>query len=123
MKKSRNFVVKMGKEQTYRQRIDQIVRNEKRYRDPNFSAMKLAESLEVQNYELSRIIRREYGTTYTDIIHSYRIQEAMRHLKNKRLAPYSIDDIGWMVGFKNRQSFFAAFKKATGTTPEKFRSM
>ena len=47
----------------------------------------------------------------------------MRHLKDKRFAPYSIDDIGLMVGFRNRQSFFSAFKKVSGTTPEKYRLM
>ena len=59
--------------------------------------------------------------SYSDIVHTYRIQDAVRYLKDRRFALYSMDDIGTMVGFRNRQSFFAAFKKATGTTPDKFR--
>lgn len=111
----------MKKNETYRNLIDQIIRVEKKYRDPDFSASMLAERMGLPSYALSRILKSTYGTTYTNIVHALRIQDAARHLKDKRFAPYSVDDIGVMVGFSNRQSFFSAFKKATGTTPEKFR--
>ena len=121
LRKKRNFVVTMEEKKTHKNLIDHIIRVEKKYRDPDFSACKLAERLGIRSYTLSRIIKSEFGTTYTDIVHTLRIQDAMRHLKDKRFSPYTVDDIGVMVGFCNRQSFFSAFKKATGMTPEKYR--
>ncbi|MDE5740148.1 MAG: helix-turn-helix domain-containing protein [Bacteroidaceae bacterium] len=105
----------------YKTRIDDLLIKGKKYRDPNFSAQTLAEMLEVSASKLSRIIKEEYGTSYTNIVHGYRVQDAKRYLKDARMLPYSVDDIGALVGFKNRQSFFNAFRKATGTTPERFR--
>ena len=116
-----NFVAEMDKLETYKERIDAILIREKGYLVPDFSAQQLAERMGMSRFQLSRILKAEFGMSYSEIVHTYRIQDAMHHLKDKRLAPYSIDDIGAMVGVKNRQSFFSAFKKATGTTPEKFR--
>ncbi|MBR1666654.1 MAG: AraC family transcriptional regulator [Bacteroidaceae bacterium] len=106
----------------YKESIDHILIKEKRYRDPNFSAQRLAEMLGVSAFKLSRILKAVYGLSYAEIVHTYRIQDAQHHLKDRRLAPYSINDICAMVGFKNRQSFFDAFKKATGTTPDRYRN-
>ncbi len=116
-----NFVAEMDKLETHKERIDAILIRGKGYLAPDFSAQQLAEEMGISAFALSRLLKTIYGMSYSDIVHTYRIQDAMRHLKDKRFAPYSIDDIGAMVGFKNRQSFFSAFKKATGTTPEKFR--
>ncbi|MBR0046069.1 MAG: AraC family transcriptional regulator [Bacteroidaceae bacterium] len=113
----------MDGKNNHKEQIDRILISGKAYCDPDFSAAKLAELIGVTVFQLSRILRKEYGTSYPHIVHTHRILDAKRHLKDKRYAPYSIDDIGALVGFKNRQSFFAAFKKATGTTPEKFRQM
>ena len=101
----------MKEKKYYKNLIDHIIRVEKKYRDPDFSACKLAEKLGIRSYTLSRIIKSEFGTTYTDIVHTLRVQDAMRHLKDRRLSPYTVDDIGVMVGFCNRQSFSVHSKK------------
>jgi AraC-like DNA-binding protein len=103
--------------------IDRLLIEDKRYCDPNFSAQQLAEMLGVSPSQLSRILKSEYGMSYMGVVHAHRIQSAMHHLKDRRLASYSVDDIGALVGFRNRQSFFGAFKKLTGTTPDIYRRM
>ena len=113
----------MDKLETHKERIDAILIKGKGYLVPYFSAQQLAEQLGISIFSLSRLLKAIYGKSYSDIVHARRIQDATRHLKDKRFAPYSVDDIGMMVGFKNRQSFFTAFKKLTGMTPDKFRQM
>ena len=103
--------------------IKRLLVKEKRYRDPDFSAKQLAEMMGISTFKLSRIIRTELGMAYADLVHTHRIQEATKLLADKRYTPYMVDDIGKMVGFNNRQSFFAAFKRLTGTTPERYRRM
>jgi AraC-like DNA-binding protein len=111
----------MDKKDSHKGKIDAILIKGKRYCDPDFSAKQLSEELGVSASQLSRILKDEYGMTYTDIVHYQRVQDAIRHLRDQRFDPYSIDDIGRLVGFKNRQSFFTAFKKVSGTTPERIR--
>ena len=113
----------MEKLETYKESIDAILIKGKGYLVPDFSAQQLAERLGISAFTLSRLLKAIYGVSYSDIVHAHRIQDATRYLKDKRFAPYSVDDIGMMVGFKNRQSFFTAFKKLTGMTPDKFRQM
>ena len=117
------FANEMEKLETYKESIDAILIKGKGYLAPDFSAQQLAEQLGISIFSLSRLLKAIYGKSYSDIVHARRIQDATRHLKDKRFAPYSVDDIGMMVGFKNRQSFFTAFKKLTGMTPDKFRQM
>ena len=119
--KTINFVGEMEKKDMHKGRIDSLLIRKKRYLDPNFSAQQLSEELGVSASQLSRILKDEYAMGYSEIVHFYRIQDAMHHLRDRRFSPYSIDDIGTLVGFKNRQSFFTAFKKVAGTTPEKYR--
>lgn len=106
---------------SYKAQIDRILIKEKRYKDASFSANRLAEELGIPVYKLSKILKATYGMSYTDIVHTYRIQDATRHLKDRKFAPYTVDDIGAFVGFGNRQSFFNAFKRMTGTTPDFYR--
>ena len=117
------FANEMEKLETYKESIDAILIKGKGYLVPDFSAQQLAEQLGISIFSLSRLLKAIYGKSYSDIVHARRIQDATRHLKDKRFAPYSVDDIGMMVGFKNRQSFFTAFKKLIGMTPDKFRQM
>ena len=107
---------------SYKENLYNILIKEKRYQDPDFSAAKLAEILGISPFKLSRILKREFGMSYTDMVHAYRIQDAKRYLKDKRLESVTVDDIGAMVGFHNRQSFFEAFRNTTGTTPDKYRN-
>ena len=44
-----------------------------------------------------------------------------QHLANPHKANLTIDEIGLLVGFKNRVSFFQAFRRFTGDTPEEYR--
>lgn len=121
-RKSRTFVAKMQEAVSYKAQIAHILEDEKQFLDPLFTATRLAARLGVPNYTLSRILHHTYGMNYTRIVHHLRVQEAMRLLKDRRYDPYSIDDIGMMSGFHNRQSFFAAFKRSTGFTPDKLRT-
>ena len=58
----------MDKANTYKDLIEEILIRGKRYRDPDFSARKLAEALGVSSFQLSRIIKATYGISYADIV-------------------------------------------------------
>lgn len=106
----------------YKKQIIDIVINKRKYRDPDYNAHGLANDLKISIFQLSRVLKRELGMSYTDLVHKARIKDAQKYLVSKRGRKLTIDDISVMIGFSNRQSFFAAFKKWSGTTPEQYRN-
>jgi AraC-like DNA-binding protein len=58
---------------------------------------------------------------YTSFVNKYRIEEAMTILVDKRYQDLRMEEVSDMVGFANRQSFYASFFKIMGITPREYR--
>ncbi len=101
--------------------IDELLFKSGKYRSFNYSASSLAEDLGIGSSSLSRVLHGSFGVAYNDLVNSRRIMDAERLLNDPKHADMSVDDIGVQVGFRNRQSFFSAFKKHTGTTPGQYK--
>ena len=54
-------------------------------------------------------------------LNEYRVKDALHLLTDKRYADKNVEEISAMVGFANRQSFYAAFYKNIGETPNGYR--
>ena len=93
----------------------------KRYRDKSFSAKELAKELDTNTRYISAVINSRFGTNFSCLINEYRIKEAQHKLTDKRFSDMTIEEIGTMVGFANRQSFYAAFYRIAGETPNNYR--
>ena len=104
-----------------RKKIYTILVKKRRYRDPDYKASMLADELGITVYALSRILKTEYGKAYSDIVLPLRIEDAKKMLENPDKNDLSVDDIGVWVGFRNRTSYFDAFKRFTGMTPQMYR--
>ena len=102
-------------------KILNIVVVQKKYRDPNFSAKELAAQLQTNTRYLSAVVNSRFGTNYSCLLNEYRGREAMHLLTDKRYATKNVEEISTMVGFANRQSFYAAFYKNVGDTPNGYR--
>ena len=98
-------------------KIMNILIIEKKYKDPNYSARDLAKELNTNTRYLSAVINSRFGMNYSCLVNEYRIKEALHLLVDKRYADKNVEEISAMVGFSNRQSFYAAFYKNTGETP------
>lgn len=107
-------------EELYQQIMAKFV-VEKKYRDPNYSAQKLSEELGTNTRYISAVINLRFQDNYSQMVNEFRIKEAMYMLKNKANQKMTMEDIALAVGFANRQSFYAAFYKRTGTSPREFR--
>lgn len=67
---------------------------------------------------LSRLFKRETGSSFSAYVNERRIQRAMQLLET----PYKIIDIAGMVGFDNAKYFSQVFKKQVGKTPQQYRT-
>lgn len=88
------------------------------YMDQELSLSVLAEELGINNSYLSRLFRRETGSTITSFLNSYRIRMAQYYLRNSDRRHYEISE---MVGYKNVEYFNNIFKKISGITPKEYR--
>ena len=94
---------------------------EKRYRNKDFSAKDLANELNTNTRYISAVINSRFNTNFSCLVNEYRVKEALHRMTDKRYANMTIEDIGTMVGFANRQSFYASFYRIVGETPNNYR--
>lgn len=95
---------------------------EKKYRDCNYSAKKMAEELNTNVRYISAIVNLRYQDNYSQMVNEFRIKEAMYMLKDRRYLNMTVEDIALAVGFQNRQCFYVAFYKRLGITPREYRT-
>lgn len=103
------------------QKILKIVVMDKKYLDSSYSATKLAQELGTNTRYISAVMGVKFHQNYTSFVNFYRIQEAMSLLTDKRYLNKNIAEIGKMVGFSNRQSFYGAFFRFRHETPRDYR--
>lgn len=103
-----------------KQKLLDIMENEKPYLDPEVRLDTLAGLLDVSRHHASQVINEHFSTHFFDFINRYRIREAERLLSAEK-SRQSIKNIAYSSGFNNRISFYKAFKKMVGTTPTAYR--
>ena len=77
----------------------------------------VASELAVSRRSLQRRLSEE-GTTWLDVLNAARMRLAQHYLKNTNL---SMAEISFLLGFEDPNSFFRAFRRWTGATPEAWR--
>ena len=103
------------------EKIMKIIVFDKKYKDKDYSAKKLAEEIGTNTRYISAVVNTRFHCNFTSFINKYRIEEAMSLLVDKRYIDLNVADIGDMVGFANRQSFYASFYRILGITPLDYR--
>ena len=103
------------------QKIVDLVIVKKKYKDPNFSSKDLAKLLKTNTRYLSAVVNSRFGMNYSCLLNEYRVKDALRIMADKKNADKNIEEISANVGFANRQSFYAAFYRIVGETPNGYR--
>lgn len=104
------------------ERILNIIVMQKKYRDKNYSAKHLAADLGTNTRYISAVVNVRFHMNYTSFVNKYRIEEAMSILIDKRYQDLRVQEVSDLVGFANRQSFYASFYKVTGITPKEYKA-
>lgn len=103
------------------EKILNIIVIQKRYRDKDFSAKILAKELNTNTRYISAVINSRFNTNFSCLINEYRVKEALHRMTDKRYLDMTIEEIGTLVGFANRQSFYASFYRVMNETPNGYR--
>lgn len=91
------------------------------YRSQGLTRESLAKMLGTNRTYLSKIIFAYTGMGYTQLINTYRINEAIRILSDKSRAEYPLKALSQDIGFSSITTFYRLFKQRTGMTPSTFR--
>lgn len=92
-----------------------------RYVEDCYAAASLtgaARLLHTDIYSLSRMIRRQTGKTFTQLVQEKRLTQAAFLLKS---TAQNVDDVARAVGYENISYFHRIFKTAYGVSPRHYR--
>ncbi|MNH81126.1 putative response regulatory protein [compost metagenome] len=88
------------------------------YHDPNLTLEAFARTLQVSPVYLSRMLKKELGTSFVGFIMHLRIRRAIQLLNSTEL---TILEIAEQVGYESQHYFSTAFKKVMGVSPNQYR--
>jgi len=91
------------------------------YLDKELSLESVAKLLNTNRTYLSEFLNNQTNTHFSDYVNEFRIKKAIKVINEKKSDNITIAGIGEMVGFKNKTTFYSAFKKFSGVTPAFYR--
>lgn len=87
--------------------------------DKPISLQSISQEMNISPYYLSRILNRETGESFTDLVNRFRIEEAKKQIRQGK----SIKEASWNAGFSYQNYFSKVFKKITDLSPREYRSL
>ena len=104
----------------YMRTLDQVMRREEAYLDPELTLPLLAERVGCSVNHLSQVINAGFGMSFFDYVNKYRVKRAKRILGNLEQHA-AVLKVAYSVGFNSNSAFYTAFKKRVGMTPAQYR--
>ncbi|MEP7264597.1 MAG: AraC family transcriptional regulator, partial [Bacteroidota bacterium] len=119
--KYRNSALTPDISDTIAERLQQLMNEDKLYRENDLGLEKLASLTGTAKHHLSQVINEKLGVSFFEYINTLRIKEAQELLSETKRSQLNISEVAFQVGFNNKVSFNSTFKKITGMTPSEFR--
>lgn len=92
-----------------------------RYVEGHYAAASLTQAAQLLHTDLSslsRLVRRQTGKTFTQLVQEKRLAQAAFLLKTTR---QNVDDVALAVGYENASYFHRIFRAAYGLSPRQYR--
>jgi putative ABC transport system permease protein len=91
------------------------------YEDPELSLNSLAEKLDLNPHEVSRVINTVLKKSFNDFINEYRVQTVIRKMQDPDYDHITLLGIAYESGFNSQSSFNRIFKQMTGKSPAEYK--
>lgn len=92
------------------------------WKDCELSIAKLSRGAGIPKYQITQILNEHIGKNFYTLINGYRIEEAKKMITNEQYKNYTFIAIAMDCGFNSKTTFYATFKKITGTTPTEYKN-
>ncbi|MEP3571464.1 MAG: helix-turn-helix domain-containing protein, partial [Flavobacteriaceae bacterium] len=106
----------------YFKKLEVLCKDHKIYRDSTLNREKVAKQLGISAGYLSQLVNTVAEKNFTNYINHYRIEAIKEMILDSEFENYSLLAIGLESGFTSKTTFYKAFKKATGMTPNAYRN-
>ena len=102
------------------EKLEKSMNEKSLYKNPNLNLQDLAREINISSHQLSQFLNNNLNKNFTSFVNEFRINEACKIItSNDKL---TLESVGYDVGFNSKSTFFAAFKKHTGTTPLNYQN-
>jgi AraC-like DNA-binding protein len=100
-----------------RDKIEQLMKEEKLYQEPELTLSDLAKKLQTNSSVLSRVINQCFLLNFNDYINKYRVEDVIAKMSNPKFSNQTLLSIAFDAGFNSKSTFNRAFLKFKETTP------
>jgi two-component system response regulator YesN len=91
---------------------------ERTYMDPNLSLEDVAQALGLSPGWLSRLLKQQTGSSFTDFLARFRIGKAVGMLNDPSV---KVQTVAELTGYASQHYFARSFRKILGVSPQTFR--
>ncbi|WP_158642686.1 AraC family transcriptional regulator [Chitinophaga japonensis] len=98
--------------------LHKVMSGQALFRNPRLKVGDLAREVNIPGHQLSRILNDSLQKNFTLFVNEYRVAAACKMLSSG--TNFTIAAVGEEVGFNSKSTFFAAFKKIKGLTPNEY---
>jgi AraC-like DNA-binding protein len=104
------------------QKIEQCMKDHQPYLQKDFNVTELSVLIHVPVHHLAIYFREEKEQSFLNYRNRWRVEYAKNLLDEGKGKGLTLEAIGMLSGFTNRNSFIIAFKRCEGTTPHEYSS-
>jgi AraC-like DNA-binding protein len=106
----------------YFQKLEHLCKEQHIYTDSTLNREKVAEKLGISPGYVSQIINTITGDNFANYINNYRVEAVKEMISNSEYENYNLLTMGLESGFTSKTTFYKAFKKVTGQTPNEYKN-
>lgn len=100
--------------------LKKYMQEKQAYLNVDLKQSEVAVAIGCPTYLLSAIFTHYLKMGYYDFVNSYRVEQFKQSVSEGKHEKYTLVTLAEKCGFKSKASFFRAFKKFTGTTPNEY---
>lgn len=106
----------------YFQKLELLCKEQHIYTDSTLNREKVAEKLGISAGYVSQIINTITEDNFANYINQYRVEAVKEMISNPEYENYNLLTMGLESGFTSKTTFYKAFKKVTGQTPNEYKN-
>lgn len=106
----------------YFQKLELLCKEQHIYTDSTLNREKVAEKLGISAGYVSQIVNVVTGDNFANYINQYRVEAVKEMMSNSDYENYNLLTMGLESGFTSKTTFYKAFKKITGQTPNEYKN-
>ncbi|MGQ7946615.1 helix-turn-helix domain-containing protein [Flavobacterium sp. WC2509] len=106
----------------YFQKLELLCKDQHIYTDSTLNREKVADKLGISPGYVSQIVNTITEDNFANYINNYRVEAVKEMISNSEYENYNLLAMGLESGFTSKTTFYKAFKKVTGQTPNEYKN-